>query len=61
VPRSIDAVPLPGATVDGAATARADPATPPLPLAPASAPLSAAPPSLTGRAPGADVIALRRP
>jgi len=62
VPRSIDAVPLPGATVDGAAaTARADPAPPPLPLPPASAPLPAAPPPLTGRAPGADVMALRRP
>jgi len=55
VPRPIDTVPLPGATVDGAATARAEPAAAPAPVPapPASAPL-------TGRAPGADLVALRR-
>jgi penicillin-binding protein 2 len=57
VPRPIDAVPLPGATVDGAATARAEPVSvpAPAPARPASAPLP-----LTGRAPGRDVLALRR-
>jgi hypothetical protein len=53
-------VPLPGATVDGAATARADP-TPvpaPSPAAPASAPADPAPAALTGRAAGRDVVAL---
>jgi hypothetical protein len=38
VQREIDDVPLPGATVDGAATARADPTPAPV-TAPASAPL----------------------
>ena len=55
VPRPIDTVPLPGATVDGAATARAEPVAAPAPVraSPASAPL-------TGRAPGPDLVALRR-
>ncbi|HEV7574703.1 MAG TPA: penicillin-binding protein 2, partial [Caldimonas sp.] len=59
-PRPIDSVPLPGATVDGAATARADP-TPvpaPSPAAPASAPADPAPAALTGRAAGRDIVAL---
>ena len=54
VTRPIDAVPLPGATVDGAATARAEPVAVPLPAAPASAPAP------TGKAPGGDLVALRR-
>jgi penicillin-binding protein 2 len=55
VPRTIDMVPLPGATVDGAAaTARA--AEPAAPAAPASAP----PAPLTGRGPARDQVALRR-
>jgi len=53
VPRAIDTVPLPGATVDGAATARAEPVATPAPAPSASLPL-------TGRAPGADLLALRR-
>ena len=55
-PRSIDTVPLPGATVDGAATARAEPAPP---ATPASAPAAAVPAPLTGRAAGRDQLALR--
>jgi penicillin-binding protein 2 len=56
-PRAIDAVPLPGATVDGAATARAEPVAAPVPApaVPASAPLP-----LTGHAPASVLLALRR-
>jgi penicillin-binding protein 2 len=57
-PRTIDAVPLPGATVDGAATARAEPSAPVVPSAPASAPApDAAPLPVTGRAAGRDRLA----
>jgi penicillin-binding protein 2 len=57
-PRTIDAVPLPGATVDGAATARAEPIAPVVPSAPASAPApDAAPLPVTGRAAGRDRLA----
>jgi len=50
-------VPLPGATVDGAATARAEPVAAPVPAPalPASAPLP-----LTGRASTPVMVALRR-
>ena len=57
VQRPIESVPLPGATVDGAATARADPVAAP---APARAPPASAPLPVTGRGPGADVLAFRR-
>ena len=55
-PRTIDSVPLPGATVDGAATARAEPAAP---ASPASTPQAPVPAPLTGRAAARDQVALR--